>query len=53
MGAFVHFLNYYGQSGMDKAIRLATDYATLTVQYAGTQTSYLPIDKLDAKFKTA
>lgn len=52
VGAFVHFLNHYGKSNLDKAVRLATDYATLTVQYPGTQTSYLAVDKLDAKFKT-
>jgi sugar/nucleoside kinase (ribokinase family) len=51
VGAFVHYLNHLGENELFKVIELASEYASITVQYPGTQTSYLTIDELDSKFK--
>ena len=40
IGSFVHFLNKYGDESIVKAIDLAAEYASLTVQSLGTQSSY-------------
>ena len=36
----MHFLNKYGDESIVKAIDLAAEYASLTVQSLGTQSSY-------------
>lgn len=51
LGALVHYLNKYGLNSINKAIDLAADYATLTVQTLGIQSSYPSILELDERFK--
>jgi sugar/nucleoside kinase (ribokinase family) len=51
VGAFAHYLSRLGVDSINKAIQLACDYATLTVQALGTQASYPFVDKIDSKFK--
>lgn len=51
VGAFAHYLCYYGKDSIEKALKLASDYASLSVQKLGTQSSYPRLDEIDAKFK--
>ena len=47
----VKSINKYGKNNVEKAIELASEYATLSVQSQGTQSSYPNISQLDFKFK--
>ena len=51
VGSFVHYLNKLGDESVLKAVELASEYASITVQYPGTQSSYPSLDKLSEKFK--
>jgi ribokinase len=51
VGSFTNYLNRYGEEQIEKVIRLACNYASLTVQTKGTQSSYPFLDTLDDKFK--
>ena len=51
MGAFGHYLNNLGEENVKRAIELASEYATITVQSLGTQSSYPKLDEIDKKFK--
>lgn len=51
VGSFAHYLNLLGKGSIEKSIELAADYATLSVQKPGTQSSYPRLDELDGKFK--
>ena len=51
VGAFANYLAKLGAERVEKAIELASDYATLTVQALGTQSSYPKLETLEAKFK--
>jgi sugar/nucleoside kinase (ribokinase family) len=50
-GAFVNYLNKCGTESISKAIDLAAEYASQTVQYPGTQSSYPKLTQLDSMFK--
>jgi sugar/nucleoside kinase (ribokinase family) len=51
VGSFAHYLNKYGHDSIEKAIELASEYASLSVQTQGTQSSYPELSQLDTKFK--
>jgi ribokinase len=50
VGSFAHYLNLLGKDSIEKSIELASDYATLTVQKPGTQSSYPKLEELEEKF---
>lgn len=52
VGAFAHYFNKYGPDSIDKVLQQAADYATLTVQSFGTQSSYPYLKDIDEKFRT-
>ena len=51
VGAFANYLSAFGLAEIKKVIGLANEYASMTVQRKGTQTSYPRLSELDAKFK--
>jgi sugar/nucleoside kinase (ribokinase family) len=51
VGAFAHYLSHLKESQIEKAIDLASEYATLSVQQLGTQSSYPHIDNINFKFR--
>ncbi len=51
VGAFAHYLRKLGMPNIKKVVEIANEYASLTVQQKGTQTSYPRIDDLDASFR--
>lgn len=50
VGSFVHYLNRLGDELVLNAVELASEYASITVQYPGTQSSYPKLEKLSDKF---
>jgi sugar/nucleoside kinase (ribokinase family) len=51
VGSFAHYLSRLGIDKIEQVLRMANEYASLTVQKKGTQTSYPHIDDLDEKFR--
>ncbi len=50
IGALTHYILSFGVDSLNKAIELACEYATISVQSPGTQCSYPFLDQLDEKF---
>lgn len=51
VGSLAHYLGALGVESIHRAIELATEYASLSVQQKGTQASYPFLNDLDAKFR--
>ena len=51
VGSLAHYVSKFGVNSMFKAIELATEYASISVQSKGTQSSYPFLKDLDDKFK--
>jgi sugar/nucleoside kinase (ribokinase family) len=55
IGAIAHYLsksreNFFDEIVFDRSVELAVEYASLTVERKGAQTSYPYINELDSKF---
>lgn len=53
VGSLAHYLSKYGtksSESLERAVKLASEYASFSVERKGAQTSYLHLKDLDAKF---
>lgn len=51
VGSLAHYIGSWGIKSIDKSIELACEYASVSVQFKGTQASYPVLSSLDPKFK--
>jgi len=51
VGALTHYISKLGTGDLDKTVQLSGEYASLSVQFKGTQASYQYLKDLNEKFR--